>query len=242
MLNRIKTFVEGYDENLGGGIPSRHVVLIAGSPGTMKSSFAYSILYNNAISRGKKGLYISLEQNKENLEEQMTSLQMERKNAGDGLAVLDLAAMRIKLGNLEGEILMDMLKMYVENIKRSFDYDLLVLDSADALRILADFKDFKVEYFKLFKWLKGLKITSFLISELPYSSPGSRSAYDFDVLGGTKKSYLADGILLLTMDQMGQFETQRRIRCVKMRGTAHDTGYFVLGFDSGRFSAIKAVA
>jgi len=40
----IKTFVRGFDEEIGGGIPQGHVVLVAGPPGTMKSSLAYSIL------------------------------------------------------------------------------------------------------------------------------------------------------------------------------------------------------
>ncbi|MFQ5884711.1 MAG: RAD55 family ATPase [Thermoplasmata archaeon] len=242
MSARIRTFVENYDEKLNGGIPKGHVVLLAGSPGTMKSSLAYSILYKNVILERRKGLYISLEQNRESLEDQMESLQMSREKAGDNLAILDLAAMRIKLEGLEGENLMNMLKMYALTIKRSFNYDLLVLDSADALRVLAEFEDFDMEYFKLFKWLKGLRITSFLISELPYPSSSSRNGHDFDFVGGEKKDFLADGILLLTMDQMGQFETQRRLRCVKMRGTAHETGHFVLGFDSGTFTATKAVA
>lgn len=242
MSARIRTFVENYDEKLNGGIPQGHVVLLAGSPGTMKSSLAYSILYRNVIEEGKKGLYISLEQNRESLEDQMESLQMSREEVESKLAVLDLAEMRIRIGGLVGGSLMNMLKMYVMNIKRSFDFDLLVLDSADALKVLAEFEDFDLEYFKLFKWLKGLRITSFLISELPYPSSSSRNGHDFGFVGGEKKDFLADGILLLTMDQMGQFEAQRRLRCVKMRGTAHDTGYFVLGFDSGTFTATKAVA
>lgn len=241
MARRVRTYIDGYDECLQGGIPEGHVVLIAGVPGTMKSSLAYSILHNNALNEGRKGLYISLEQNKESLEEQMESLRMARKEIGENLAILDLAAMRIEIGGLKDETLVNMLKMYVENIKRSFDYELLVLDSADALRILADFKDLKSEYFKLFRWLKGLGVTSFLISELPYSVPGPRGGADMHVLGRTKKSFLADGIILLTMDQMGQFETQRRIRCVKMRGTAHETGYFALEFDLEKFTTTKAV-
>lgn len=242
MLPRIKTFIDGYDEGLGRGIPVGHVVLIAGTPGTMKTSLAYSILYNNALYKGKKGLYISLEQNKESLEEQMNSLQMRRKKVEDDLAILDLAAMRIKIGNLRGEAVMNLLKMYAKNIKRSLEYHLLVIDSVDALRILVNHKDFKVEYFRLFRWLRELKVTSFLISELPYSSHSLENVDDSNILDETKRDFLADGILLLTMDQMSPFGNQRRMRCVKMRGTAHETGYFVLDFDAGKFSATKAVA
>lgn len=239
MVSRIKTYVGGYDENLGGGIPEGHAVLLAGAPGTMKSSLAYSMLYNNSKRDDRRTLYITLEQNMHSLVDQMGSLQMERKDVKDTLAILDLATMRIKIGNLRGETMMNMLKMYVENIRRSFDYDIVVLDSLDALQVLADFEDFQTEYFRLFKWLKGLDVTSILISELPYPNPDAGN--HFDDLKGDKKSFLADGIIHLTMDQTSPIETQRRIRCVKMRGTEHETGYFALEFDSGGFSVTKAV-
>lgn len=241
MVKRVKTYIEGYDENLGGGIPAGHVVLLAGTPGTMKTSLAYSILYHNALRNGSKGLYISLEQSKESLVEQMGSLRMQNEGVKDNLAVLDISGMRIRIGDLLGESQMNLLQMYADNIKQSYDFDLLVLDSSDALGILADFRNPDAEYFKLFKWLRELKVTSFTISELPYSSLGSDSG-DFDALDASKKNFLADGILLLTMDQTGPFETQRRIRCVKMRGTQHETGYFALEFDSSKFSATKAVS
>ena len=45
---RIKTYVKGLDEVMQDGIPEGSVVMIAGKPGTMKSSFAFNILYHNA--------------------------------------------------------------------------------------------------------------------------------------------------------------------------------------------------
>ena len=54
-MDRVKTFIQGFDEALGGGIPRGHVVLMSGSPGTMKTSVTFSILYNN-VKAGSKGL------------------------------------------------------------------------------------------------------------------------------------------------------------------------------------------
>ena len=62
MVRYVKTFVKGFDKELGGGIPYGHLVLISGSPGTMKSTLAYSIMYNNVIKSRMSGAYISLEQ------------------------------------------------------------------------------------------------------------------------------------------------------------------------------------
>ncbi len=61
MKPKIKTCIDGLDEHMAGGIPQGHVVLVSGMPGTMKSTVAYSILFNNAKKENKKGLYISLE-------------------------------------------------------------------------------------------------------------------------------------------------------------------------------------
>ena len=36
----VKTYIKGFDEKLGGGIPEGSVVLVVGEPGTMKSSVA----------------------------------------------------------------------------------------------------------------------------------------------------------------------------------------------------------
>ncbi|HDP96552.1 MAG TPA: hypothetical protein ENN25_02535, partial [Euryarchaeota archaeon] len=74
-IERVKTFIEGLDERLGGGIKKGHVILLAGTPGTMKSSIALNILYNNSYLKGSKVLYISIEESRE-------SLMMAMKNLG----------------------------------------------------------------------------------------------------------------------------------------------------------------
>ena len=75
--DRIKTFVKGLDERLEGGVPKNSVVLVAGKAGSMKSSFCFSILYHQAISEGRRGVYISLEQNRQSLLEHMLGLGMD---------------------------------------------------------------------------------------------------------------------------------------------------------------------
>ncbi|MFO7618985.1 MAG: RAD55 family ATPase [Thermoplasmata archaeon] len=64
-VNRIKTYVKGLDEVMQGGIPEGSVILIAGKPGTMKSSFAFNILYHNANKEDMSGVYVTLEQGRE---------------------------------------------------------------------------------------------------------------------------------------------------------------------------------
>ena len=76
MNERVPTFIKGLDENMEGGIPKGYVVLLTGMPGSMKSSVGFNILYNNAKQNKTKGVYISLEQGRDSLLEQMNRLNM----------------------------------------------------------------------------------------------------------------------------------------------------------------------
>src|SRR5436309_16015926 len=71
---RVRTFVEGLDEPLEGGVPWGHVVLIEGAPGTMKSSLGFSILLQNAARPGLHRLHFSLHEGGSSLLQLLGSL------------------------------------------------------------------------------------------------------------------------------------------------------------------------
>lgn len=228
-MNRIPTNVDGLDEILGGGIPEGHVVLVSGAPGTMKTSLTFHILHTNA-QQGTRGMYVSLEQSRASLVDHTEGLGY-RLDATDGnLSVLDLGALRKKLAGRADQPWMDLFKLYTHGIRKSFDYRLLVLDSLDALEILAKFREPRREMFSLIRWLRDLRCTTFLLGELPTEAPGSARRTAF---ARHKEEYLADGILHLRLARQGEFGMQRQLRVVKMRGTRHETGYHALVFDNG---------
>lgn len=234
-IARIKTFIENIDENMQGGVPEGHLVLLAGAPGTMKSSIAYSLLYNNAIKNGTKSLYITLEQSRENLNQQMESMGMDPEKVKDKVSVLDLGIIRKSLTQLSAKgSWMQVFKMYAENLRTSMGYDILVLDSLDVLEMAAQMKpdERRSELFYLFEWLRGLGITCILISEC---NPEQFNCTHRD------EAYLADGVVLLKMAEIGDTEVQRRIRVVKMRSTNHASNYFSLLFDHAAFRATRVL-
>src|SRR2546428_10743398 len=63
----LQTYVEGLDRALGGGIPRGSTVLVAGTPGTMKTSLILWMMHENARLNGVKSLYVSLEQDIDSL-------------------------------------------------------------------------------------------------------------------------------------------------------------------------------
>jgi KaiC/GvpD/RAD55 family RecA-like ATPase len=230
-MNFVKTHVDGLDELLGGGIPEGSIVLVSGAPGTMKTSLTYHILHANA-RHGEKGLYVSLEQSRASLLDHTEGLGYRLESADGGLSILDLAALRKKFTGPADQPWMDLFKLYTQGLRSSFDYRLLVLDSLDALEILAKFQSVRRELFGLIKWLRALGVTAFLLGELPAEGLGSQDRAN-RAYAKHKEEYLADGIVHLRLARQGEFGMQRQLRVVKMRGTRHDTGYHALVFDNG---------
>ncbi len=227
-MNVVRTYVDGLDEILGNGIPERSIVLVSGAPGTMKTSLTYAILHANA-RHGTKGLYVSLEQSRGSLLDHTEGLGLRLADVEGNLSILDLAALRKKMTGSTDQPWMDLFKLYAKGLRSTFDYRLLVLDSLDALEILAKFQNVRRELFSLIRWLRGLEATVFLLGELPSDTSRAGTA----AFAKHKEEYLADGIVHLRLVRQGEFGMQRQLRIVKMRGTRHDTDYHALVFDNG---------
>jgi len=232
---RIRTFVTGFDESLGGGIPEGFVVLVSGAPGTMKSSFCYAIAYHNALAKGVKSAYVTLEQSKDLLIEHMHAMGMDDAKAFEHLTILDMGTIRKNLSFLQAKgSWLDLFKMYASNLVRSEGVKLLILDSLDVLEMMAKFEDLRTDLYYLFEWLRGLGVTSLLIGEKPL---------DFSPTGNLRdEAYLADGIIHLGLHHTSDVSVQRRIRCVKMRSTKHETGYYALVWEDARFEVTRAIS
>lgn len=218
---------------LGGGIPEGYVVLLSGAPGTMKSSLAFSILYQNVLLEGRKAVYFTLGQSKDLLLEQMASLGMADEKSWGDLNVLDMGNIRKNLNFLQGRgTWLELFKMYCNNVMKSDKISILVVDSLEVLETLAKMPDRRSDLYFLFEWLRDLGPLTFLISERPVDSgPGSIAS---------DEAYLADGILQLDMDSAADPRVQRRLRVMKMRATRHDTGYRILSWDADGFEVARA--
>lgn len=66
---RVKTYIKGFDTLIEGGFPPGSVVLLAGGPGTGKTTFSLEYLYRGAM-HGERGLYVGTEQGLDALKRQ----------------------------------------------------------------------------------------------------------------------------------------------------------------------------
>src|SRR5712691_4058653 len=232
---RVQTFVEGLDETLDGGIPWGHLVLIEGAPGTMKSSLAFSILLHNAAREGLHCLYVSLEERASSLLKQMGSLGLKLDVPKGSLVVLDPRTAADIIGEKKDWV--DALEAGIRSIKEKRGLDLIVIDSLEALEVLAKFKDRRREMYRLFEWLRDLAVTSFVVTERP----------DWLIAGHVlqgrwDEDFLADAVIQLRIHMVSDLDAQRRLRVVKMRGTKHETGYLAMVLDDGHFRVTRAMS
>jgi len=212
-----------------------HVVLIQGSPGTMKTSFAFSILLHNAIREGRHCLYLTFEERAESILRQMASLGLPLDVAKGSLVFLDPRTAKGLLAERADWIAS--LERGLAAIKEQRGLDLLAIDSLEALEVLGTFKDRRREIFRLFEWLRDLAVTSLVITERP-----DWVVQGHVLQGRWDEDFLADGVIQLRLHMVSDVEVQRRIRILKMRGTKHETGYLALVLDEGRFKATRALS
>ena len=218
----IKTFVDGLDEGLGGGIPCGHVVMLGGPSGTMKTSLALYVMQRNR-AEDVRGIYFTLEENRESLLKTMTRLGI----GTDEDFIVDIGKLRMDHESAEEprdwlQILKDYLSRRLEKGK----LDLVVIDPLNSLYALAGIKDPRKDLFHFFAFLRGIGVTSILIME---------AEIDGDFFPN-HEDYLADGVLTLDFSNGEIGELAPRLRCVKMRHTEHSRASFSLTFGKGRFA------
>lgn len=234
-IPRIQTHISGLDSMLGGGIPTGSIVLMQGTAGSMKSTLSYAILYQNVIRSSAHVLYMTLEQPRKDLEEQMDELGMSRE-AQPGLekrlAIIDLGELRGFLSETgESDLTTDWFKSVLRQVRtfrEEFPVTIFVLDSINALLSLHGKENPRVDLFHFIRELKNQGITTLLISEIGDDNTG---------LGIHQLDYLVDGIIRVEAKRVDEM-VNMQLGIVKMRKTGHNRSFRPLIVSKGRFEIV----
>src|SRR2546429_9162817 len=97
----LQTYVDGLDRVLGGGIPKGSTVLVAGTPGTMKTSLILWMMHENARAHGTKSLNVSLEQDMDSLKAGAARMGIGNLHQSS-MYILDIGQRRRALHRVEG--------------------------------------------------------------------------------------------------------------------------------------------
>lgn len=230
------TGIPGLDGLLGGGFPRARSILLSGSCGTGKTTFAIQFLYNGAVQHNESGILISLEQDPKELKQDMLSFgfdlsKLEREGK---LVIVDTSLSRVGLGSLGSSPISDesigapegsMSLLPDEfNIKKILEIVVgkaekigakrVVFDSIPALDFLIkDHGDMRYAVrqvlLALNYRLKMAGLTTLLITETVEDS--SLSAHDVE-------SYVVDGAIILSLNEALD---NRSMKIRKMRQTVH---------------------
>ena len=217
----LKTEISGFDELfVDGGIPSGSSVLVAGGPGTGKSILCRNICYN-VVSKGKKCMYVSFEENKERVVQSMERFGWDIKKyieSGDFLIqkINPLDILRMKFGSIGGSGSATELSYKIKPlvIPKDFHPDVIAVDSLTAIIAASVTKDknYRVYLQQLFSFFEETGSTSFLITETdPIPTRYSETGIE---------EFLADGIIVLYNIQKKDVR-ENAIEVLKMRYGKH---------------------
>ncbi len=211
------TGIEGLDNILGGGIPTKNIVLVTGTPGTGKTALAFEFLVRGAIG-GENGVLITTVEAKSKLLENIPPLVFyDEKALGKRLTIMTLRDLLDEAGISSGKVdepVMDMLITMLEKLVSSTKAKRLVIDSIDT--ILPDRKNERLNtYFltKLSEMLHGQGTTAILVSKAASADSGIGS--------------VVDGIIQMSnLERKG--DLLRTMQVPKMKGAAHSRAKFVI--------------
>jgi circadian clock protein KaiC len=221
----VKTYVPGFDELIGEGIPSGSAVLVEGGPGSGKTIFCLT-LAREMCAKGKKVLYMSFEEPEYRLKNHLKSFGADvEKFEKQGLLyvkrfnALDIArSVEALLSEAKKELLIEVQPVLIPT---GFQPEIVLVDSLTSIgsAFSGEESRFRIYMEQLFRYLEGNKITSFLIRET--ANPTHIGGTFIEK--GEAVSFLSDGIISVynVFFKEGGYR-KRAIEVIKLRGAEID--------------------
>lgn len=202
--SRVASGIDRLDHMLGGGVFRGSSVMITGSAGTGRTTFAATYA-DAACRRGERALFVSFEESQPQVIRNM-------KSCG-----LDLAQ-HVKSGHLRfftsrpSEYGLEMHLISIHQIVDEFKPALVVIDRISDFGAMGTFNEIRATFTRLIDYLKKLQITA-VLTELRSTADET----EFREVG--VDSIMDSWIALAFMDSGG--ERNRSVSIVKARGTAN---------------------
>ncbi len=232
-LPKSPTGIEGFDEITGGGLPTGRPTLVCGGAGCGKTLFALHFLVNGATRFDEPGVFMSFEENTEELAQNVASLGFDLpKLVGDKKIALD--HVRVERSEIEetGDYDLEGLFIRLGYAIDSIGARRVVLDTVESLfGGLSDQTILRAELRRLFRWLKDRGVTAVITGE---RGEGSLTRQGLE-------EYVSDAVILLDHRVTDQIST-RRLRVVKYRGSAHGTNEYPFLIDETGLAVLPVTA
>ncbi len=217
VVQKCPTGIQGVDEITFGGLPQGRPTLICGSAGSGKTLFAMEFIVRGAQEYNEPGVYISFEENADELTKNFASLGVDIPELTKKKKLM-IDHVFIEPSEIEetGEYDLDGLFVRLAHSIDSIKAKRIALDTLEALFSgLHDQNILRAELRRLFRWLKNRGMTAVITAER-----GDNTLTRFGL-----EEYVADCVFLLDHRVNEQIAT-RRMKIIKYRGSRHGTNEF----------------
>ena len=210
-VERIKTGISGLDQVLKGGLRKNSNILITGAPGTGKTILALQFIYYGAKDSNENGIFITTEDNLDDLRKNAGNLGMDFKSLESKGKIFfvqkPIATLKGVLSSIKG--LMDAIKK--NNVQR-VALDSLIFFEYLYPRFNGNKMEFRRQVLMFMQEMKIAGVTFMAVSE--------RSVTDFDRLTYDMMDFVFDGFIVLSRIRKGSY-FERVLTVAKIRGQDH---------------------
>ncbi|HUR00369.1 MAG TPA: ATPase domain-containing protein [Gemmatimonadaceae bacterium] len=214
-IPRARIGIKGLDDILGGGLPTNHLYLIDGDPGTGKTTLALQFLIDGA-RKGERGLYVTLSESKAELE----AVAESHGFSLDNIEIFELT--KEVAGEMEetytifhpAEVELQQTMDAVLEVVKDRNPLRIAFDSLSEMRLLArDPLRFRRQILALKQFFNGRDCTVLLLDD--------KTAPEGDL----QLHSLAHGVIVLEHVALEYGSERRRLQVTKVRGIHFRGGY-----------------
>jgi len=226
--------IEGLEKVVNTDIEVPKVILVTGPPGSMKTSFCYSLMSKYLQKTGEFGLYTTLEETVKSHLKNMESLGVDLSLNMQISDFTDLREVDQVVGPEDVTDYLAFIERMISHFKKVHGdrFRIFTLDSLGALySLMEDVSEMRKKMFYFFKMIRDYNLVSLIVME--------RSIGGEAMLLGNE-GFLVDGIVLLGMDR-SRGKLVRYLQVEKMRACEHSMEKHAIEVKRGGISILGPV-